>query len=183
MAWNVNTDLVKGNDLNVYLVDLGASAMTSGMVASAKVIAYATSCSFEISSDSIDVTSKLSCRWNANVQGNASYTISSDALYCMQGAASAMGVYTVDDLFEAMCDGDNVGWVLAKDRSKVCGEVLGPKYEKDTTDPTDIYDPVCYYGEAAITSLSITGGNNEIASSSIQLTGSGRPWRYGHEQD
>lgn len=168
MAWNVNTDLIKGSDLNLYLVELGNEPMTSGKVATAKVIAYSTSCSFEISSDSIDVTSKLSCRWNANVQGNASYTISSDALYCLQASASANSAYTVDDLFEAMCDGDNVGWVMAKDSSTVCGQVSGP----DTTG-------VCYWGEAAITSLSITGGNNEIASSSIQLTGSGRPYRYG----
>ena len=168
MAWNVNTDLIKGNDLNLYLVELGDSAMTSGMVSSAKVIAYSTSCSFEISSDSIDVTSKLSCRWNANVQGNASYTLSSDALYCLQSSASANNAYTVDDLFEAMCDGENVGWVLAKDSSSECGTISGP----DTTG-------ICYFGEAAITSLSITGGNNEIASSSIQLTGSGRPYRYG----
>lgn len=168
MAWNVNTDLIKGSDLNLYLVELGNEPMTSGKVATAKVIAYSTSCSFEISSDSIDVTSKLSCRWNANVQGNASYTISSDALYCLQASASANSAYTVDDLFEAMCDGDNVGWVMAKDSSDTCGVVSGP----DTTG-------VCYWGEAAITSLSITGGNNEIASSSIQLTGSGRPYRYG----
>jgi hypothetical protein len=168
MAWNVNTDLIKGNDLNLYLVELGDEAMTSGKVSTAKVIAYSTSCSFEISSDSIDVTSKLSCRWNANVQGNASYTLSSDALYCLQSSASANGAYTVDDLFEAMCEGDNVGWVLAKDASEVCGTISGP----DTTG-------ICYWGEAAITSLSITGGNNEIASSSIQLTGSGRPYRYG----
>lgn len=168
MAWNVNTDLIKGNDLNLYLVELGNDPMTSGKVATAKVIAYSTSCSFEISSDSIDVTSKLSCRWNANVQGNASYTLSSDALYCLQSSASANGAYTVDDLFECMVEGDNVGWVLAKDASEVCGTISGP----DTTG-------ICYWGEAAITSLSITGGNNEIASSSIQLTGSGRPYRYG----
>ena len=178
MAWNVNSDLVKGNDLNLYLVELGENSMTSGMVANAKVIAYATSCSFEINSDTLDVTSKLSCRWSANMVGNASYTLSSDALYCLQGAAEANSAFTVDDLFEAMCEGDNVGWVLAKDRSEVCGEVLGPKVAKGTG---DTYDPVCYYGEAAITSLSITGGNNEIASSSISLTGSGRPQRYGHE--
>ena len=168
MAWNVNTDLIKGNDLNLYLVELGENSMTSGMVADAKVVAYATSCSFEITSDTLDVSSKLSCRWAANMQGNASYTISSDALYCLQSSASANSAYTVDDLFEAMCDGDNIGWVMAKDSSEVCGEVAGP----DTTG-------VCYYGEAAITSLSISAGNNEIASSSIQLTGSGIRYRYG----
>jgi hypothetical protein len=176
--WSVKDDLVKGNDLNLYLVKLASGeTMSDEIVANTgktKVIAYATSCSFEISSDSIDVTSKLSCRWNANVQGNASYTISSDALYCLQAAASANGAYTVDDLFEAMCEGDNVGWVMAVDLATAqnqCGTILGP----DTSG-------ICYYGEGAITSLSITAGNNEIASSSIQITGSGRPWRYG-EQD
>ena len=62
MAWSVNTDLIKGNDLNLYLVDLSGGTMASGMVGSAKVIAYAQSCSLEINADTLDVSSKLSCR-------------------------------------------------------------------------------------------------------------------------
>lgn len=164
MAWSVNTDLIKGNDLNLYLVDLEGSAMTSGKVSTAKVVAYAQSCSLEINADTLDVTSKLSCRWNASLPGNGSYTVSSDALYCLQSSAEANSAVTVDDLFEAMVDGENIGWVIAKDSSTECGTIGGP----DTTG-------VCYWGEAAITSLSITGGNNEIATSSISLTGSGAP--------
>ena len=165
MAWSVNNDLIKGNDLNLYLVDLGTGGtMTSSMISSAKVIAYAQSCSLEINADTLDVTSKLSCRWNATLPGNGSYTVSSDSLYCLQSAAAANGAVTIDDLFEDMIDGYNVGWVIAQDSSDECGTVSGP----DTSKPH-------YYGEAAITSLSITGGNNEIASSSISLTGSGAP--------
>lgn len=167
MAWNTQGDLIKGSDLNLYLVDLSGGTMTSGMVGSAKVIAYAQSCSLEINADTLDVTSKLSCRWNAVLPGNGSYSVSADALYCLQSSAAANGAVTVDDLFETMVDGDAVGWVIAKDKSDTCGTVEGP----DTTG-------VCYYGEAAITSLSITGGNNEIATSSITLTGSGKPNVY-----
>jgi hypothetical protein len=162
MAWSVNTDLVKGNDMWLYLVDLSGGTMTSGMVANAKVLAYSQSCSFEINSDTLDVTTKLSCRWSAVMQGNASYTVNSDNLYCLQSSAVANGAMTVDDLFEAMVDGDNIGWIMAQDSSDDCGTVGGP----DTTKPY-------YYGEGAITSLSITAGNNEICTSSITITGSG----------
>lgn len=168
MAFSVNNDLIKGNDLNLYLIDLSGGTMTSGMVSTAKVVAYAQSCSLEINADTLDVSSKLSCRWNATLPGNGSYSVSADALYCLQSAAAANSAVTIDDLFEAMVDGENVGWVIAKDSSETCGTVAGP----DTTG-------VCYWGEAAITSLSVTAGNNEVASSSISLTGSGEPHKYG----
>lgn len=169
MAWSVNNDLIKGNDMWLYLVDLGTGGtMTSGMVSDAKVVAYSQSCSFEINADTLDVTSKLSCRWNAVLPGNASYTVSSDNLYCLQSSAEANSAVTVDDLFEAMVDGKNIGWIMAQDSSDVCGTVGGP----DTSKPY-------YYGEAAITSLSITAANNEICTSSLTLTGSGEPKQGG----
>ena len=162
MAWSVNNDLIKGNDMWLYLVELGDSAMTSGMVADAKVLAYSQSCSLEVNADTLDVTTKLACRWNAVLPGNASYTVSSDNLYCLKSAADANSAYTVDHLFDAMVKGENIGWVLAQDSSTECGTVGGP-------DTTKSY----YFGEGAITSLSITGGNNEIATSSLTITGSG----------
>lgn len=164
MAWSVNTDLIKGNDMNLYLVDLSGGTMTSGLVSSGKVVAYAQSCSLEINADTLDVSSKLSCRWNATLPGNGSYTVSSDALYCLQSSAAANSAVTIDDLFADMVNGDNVGWIMAQDSSETCGTVGGP----DTSKPY-------YYGEAAITSLSISAGNNEICTSSISLTGSGEP--------
>lgn len=169
MAWSVSNDLIKGNDMWLYITELGTGGtMTSGMVSTAKVVAYSQSCSFEINADTLDVTSKLACRWNAVLPGNASYTVSSDNLYCLQSNAAANSAVTVDDLFQAMVDGENVGWVLAQDSSTECGTVGGP----DTSKP-------CYYGEAAITSLSISANNNEICTSAISLTGSGEPKKYG----
>lgn len=163
MAWSVNNDLINGNDMWLYLVDLGTGGtMTSGMVQSAKVLAYSQSCSLEVNADTLDVTTKLSCRWNAVKPGNASYTVSSDNLYCLKANAEANDAMTIDDLFQYLVDGENIGWVLAQDSSDDCGTVGGP----DTTRPY-------YFGEAAVTSLSITAGNNEIVSSSITLTGSG----------
>lgn len=162
MAWSVNSDLVKGNDMWLYLVDLNGGGMTSGMVSDAKVVAYAQSCSLEVNADTLDVTSKLSCRWNAVMPGNASYTVNTDALYCKKSVADSNSAYTIDSLFDAMVAGDNIGWVMAQDTSDKCDEVGGP----DTSKPY-------YWGEAAISSLSISAGNNEIVSSSISLTGSG----------
>lgn len=163
MAWSVNNDLVNGNDMWLYLVDLDGGAMTSGMVANAKVLAYSQSASLEVNADTLDVTTKLACRWNAVLPGNASYTVSSDNLYCLKSAAVANDAWTIDNLFDAMITGDNIGWVLAQDSSDTCGTVGGPDTSKSY-----------YYGEAAVTSLSITAGNNEIVSSSITLTGSGQ---------
>ena len=130
MAWSVNNDLIKGNDLWLYLVELEDSAMTSGMVATAKVLAYSQSCSLEVNADTLDVTTKLACRWNAVLPGNASYTVSSDNLYCLKSAADANNAYTVDHLFDAMVKGDNIGWVLAQDSSTECGTVGGPDTSK-----------------------------------------------------
>lgn len=165
MAYNVNTDLVKGNDLWLYLVLPDSAGTISSAATDAKVVAYATSCSLQIDADTLDVTSKLSCRWNASLPGNASYTISADALYCLKSSAEANSAYTIDHLFEVMVEGDNIGWYIGQDSSEVCGTVGG----LDTSKPY-------FYGEASITSLSVEGGNNEIASSSISLTGSGRPY-------
>ena len=175
MAWNANKDLILGNDMWLYLVDLGhgesAGPMTYSLVESAQPVAYATSCSLEMTADNLEAASKMSCRWNVTRQGQGSYTVNADALYCLQASASANGAYTVDDLFQHMLDGDNIGWVMAKDKSEDCGEVGGP----DT-------DGVVYWGEASISNLSINGGNNEIASSSLTLNGSGRPHK-GDDED
>lgn len=164
MAWNSNIDLVKGNDYFLYLTLPDSSGTISSAASEAKVVAYATSCSLQIDADTLDVTSKLSCRWNANLPGNASYTVSSDALYCLKSSADANSAYTIDHLFEAMVEGKNIGWFIGQDSATECGEVAG----LDTSKPY-------YWGEGAITSLSIEAQNNEITSSSITITGSGKP--------
>jgi len=171
MAYSVMNDLIRGNDYFLYLVDLNGSGMTSGKVASAKVIAYATSCSLEINADVLSVSTKQSCRWNQGLPGVGSYSVNADALYCKASSASDNGATTIDDLYQDMIDGTNVGWVMALDQSSTgttCTDPVGP-YTGATY----------YYGEASIASLSINAGNNEIVSSSISLTGSGAPLKGG----
>lgn len=106
-TWNVNNDLVKGSNMNLYLV----MPTTAGTIdySTEKVMAYATSCEFSMNAETIDTSSKLSCRWTSVVQGNASYTVSAEALYCLQANAAANSAYTVDDLFEALKEGFNIG--------------------------------------------------------------------------
>lgn len=171
MAYSVMSDLTKANDFFLYLVNLSGGSMTSGLVANAKVIAYATSCSLEINADTLDVTSKQSCRWNESLPGVGSYQVAADALYCKASNAHENGAVTIDDLYQDMIDGSNVGWIMATDRSST-GDTC--------TDPVGPYTGATYYyGEASISSLSINAGNNEIVSSSISLTGSGAPLKGG----
>lgn len=148
MAWNIDNDLVQGDNLLLYL--------TSGKT----VLAYATSCSVQIDQESQDVSSKFSCRWNANIAGRASYTVSSDALYC----SNASGI-SFDGLFALMVAGDNVDWYMGQE-SAWTGNCEDNPHTLDTGKPY-------YSGKALVTSLSLEAGNNEVATCSITLTGSG----------
>lgn len=161
MAFNVNTDLVKANDMHLFLVMPDTAGTISSAITDSEVLAYATSCELQIDAETIDTTSKLSCRWNSVVQGNASYTVSADALYALQSRMASMSAYTIDDLFAAMTAGKNIGWYMGQNSAE-CGAT-------PVLDQTKPY----YYGTAAITSLSISAGSNEICSSSITLTGDG----------
>lgn len=150
-TYNANTDLVKGNDLYLYLY--------SGDTA--EVLAFATSCSLQVDQETIDTSNKMMCRWNSVLGGNASYTINADALYTQAGKEGV----EFDDLMQYMLKGDPIKWAIGKCVNSMC-EGEGPDYSLDTT-------AQYYTGSAVVTSLSLEAGNNEIASSSITLTGSG----------
>ena len=160
MAWNVSNDLVKGDSLLLYLVS--GDTVTTG---ASKVLAYATSCSVQIDSESIDTSSKFSCKWNSNMGGRASYTISADALYCKASYAEANSAVSFDVLMELMVAGNPVNWVIGQEAA-TDAECANNPHTLDTSVPY-------YYGSAAITSLSLEAGNNEIATCSISMSGNG----------
>lgn len=160
MAWNVANDLVKGDSLLLYLVS-GSTASAS----SAKVLAYATSCSVQIDSESIDTSSKFSCKWNSVMGGRASYTIQADALYCQASSVDQNGAVSFDVLMELMVAGNPVNWVIGQEAA-FSGSCEDNPHTLDTSKPY-------YHGSASITSLSLSAGNNEIASSSISMAGNG----------
>lgn len=154
--WNENNDLVLGDDLLLYL--------TSGHT----VIAYATSCSLQVDSESIDTSSKFSCKWQSNMGGKASYTISADALYCN----STQGI-SFDKLLEYMVSGEQIDWYMGEEEAftGTCEE------NPHTLDTTKNY----YNGKGVVTSVSLEAGNNEIATCSITITGAGEIQKNGKQ--
>lgn len=147
--WDENTQLVRGNEFSLYL--------TSGK----NVVAYATSCSLQVDAETIDTSSKFSCKWASNLGGNASYTISADALYC-QNTESGI---SFDTLLEYMVKGDQIEWYMGEEAAHTGSCETNPH----TLDTAKTY----YNGKAIVTSVSLEAGNSEIATCSITLTGAG----------
>ena len=162
MAWNTSTDLVKGDNLLFYLIS--GTTPDSG---NTQVLAYATSCSLQIDGEEVDASNKFSCKWASHLGGRASYTISVDALYCKASSATANSAVSFDELLKIMVKGDSVGWVIGqevdKDDNTSCENF---NHAFDASKPY-------YYGKAAITSLSLSGGNNEMSSCSMSMSGDG----------
>lgn len=148
--WNESDQLVHGDSFLLYLVDSGT------------VLAYATSCSIQVDSESIDTSSKFSCKWASAMGGKASYTISADALYAQKLSGSSI---SFDTLLEYMVCGNQIDWYMGEeaDFEGNCDE------NPHTLDTNKVY----YNGKAVVTSVSLEAGNNEIASCSITLTGAG----------
>ena len=146
--WNSNSDLLLGDKILLYL--------TSGKT----VVAYATSCSLQVDGETIDTSSKFSCKWQNNLGGRNSYTISADALY----SSNESGV-SFDDLLAMQIKGEQVEWYMGQEaaHSGTC------ETNPHTLDTSKTY----FNGKAIVTSVSLEAGNNEIASCSITLTGAG----------
>ena len=138
------TDLVMANDLNLYL--------TTGKT----IIAYATSCSLDVQSDSIDTSNKMSPSWKTVRNGGASYTISADALYSV-----GTDHMSYDKILEMMIAREPIEWYMGYATDAANGQ-----YELNI-------QKQYYTGKASIQSCSLTGGNNEMVSFSINLEGSG----------
>ena len=146
-TYDVNSHLVLGEEMYLYVT----SANTP--------VAFATSCSVQIDGETIDTSNKMSGRWNSNLAGKNSYTISTDALYTQE-----TGLFSFDKLMEKMISGGNdakLEWTIGKAK-----DYANEDYELDTTKPY-------YTGVGFITSLSLNAGNNEVANCSITITGSG----------
>lgn len=159
--WNENADLIHGDSLLLYL--------TSGQT----VVAYATSCSLQTDSETIDTSSKFSCKWASNMGGKASYTISADALYCQNEDGISF-----DKLLEFMVSGEQIEWYMGQEQGPEIWNSDGTKgcdENPHTLDTTKTY----YNGKAVVTSCSLEAGNNEVATCSITLTGAGEIQKNG----
>ena len=137
------TGLVNGTDL---ILRVG------GTSANDNPIAFATSCSLEISMDEIDQTNKDSGGWKSIIGGLRSWSVSSDALYQNEAEASRTGFIEL--------------WDKIENRTKVYVELT-------VTGASSADSNKYYHGEAFVTSLSLNGGTEDQATYSVSLVGSG----------
>lgn len=146
MAYKVNEDTLTGDKVMLFIHDEGESKDVP--------IAYGTSCSVEVSAETIDTTSKMSGNWKETLTGQLSYTISSDSLVSFTDTH-----YSFAKLKELMAARQPVKFKLGQ-WTEGAGEytISGPIVE----------------GEAVITQLSMTAGQgSEICTSSFSMTGVG----------
>ena len=134
------TGLVNGTDL---LLKIGSTDSNE------VVVAFATSCSLEISMDEIDQTNKDSGGWKSIIGGTRSWSVSADALY-QNEAESSKTAFT--DF-----------WGNLDARTEVFVEF--------TRSGTLTSDNKYYHGKALVTSLSVNGGTEDQSTFSVTLTG------------
>jgi len=136
------TGLVNGTDLLLKVGDSNSNEV---------VVAFATSCSLEISMDEIDQTNKDSSGWKSIIGGLRSWSVSAEALYQNEAESSK----------KAFTD----FWGNIENRTEVFVEF--------TRAGTLTSDNKYYHGKAYVTSLSVNGGTEDQATFSVSLTGSG----------
>lgn len=132
------TNLVRGNTLFLYFNN--------------QVLAFAKSLDLQINKETINVSSKFSGDWTANISGTSSYTISSDFLYTK--VSGAMSFDTLKGLSDANTP---VPFKIGLSANKT-------DYAMSTG---------WYSGTAYIKSLSLKASDNQVIECSIQLDGCG----------
>lgn len=145
-------DLVKANDLLLYIYSGG----TSG---SAVPVAFGTNVQVQIDGQTISANNKMACKWQTNMAGNNSFTISSDSLY-----TDTADNFSYDDLFALMVAGGSVKFAVAQPTSGSVATCESATYD---------IGRIVAAGSGIITSLSLSAGVDEIASCSCTITGSG----------
>ena len=139
------TGLVNGTDL---VIQVGTSSSND------VIVAYATSCSLEVSMDEIDQTNKSSGGWKSIIGGTRSWSISSDALYQNESKADEKGFR---EFWEHLGG--------SSERT--------PDYVQLNRTGSVTSANVIYHGSALVTSLSVNGGTEDQATFSVTLTGTG----------
>ena len=143
------TGLVNGTDL---LLRVGGSDSTES------VVAYATTCSLEISMDEIDQTNKDSEGWKEIIGGLRSWNVSTDALYQNEGdGTSALDFKDFWNRVGGPSDGRTPVYI-----------------EMAVRNESSAHNNVYYHGKGYVTSLSLTGGTEDQATYSVSITGSGK---------
>ena len=145
MAYVESTDLVRGEDMMLYVKD-GANYVP---------IAYASSNSISYSLDTIDTSSKMSGNWKSAMPGQIGWTASSEAL--ISNTTGHMSFAKLEELMVARTPIEvKFGTVTAN----------SAEFALDTSKKVRT-------GKAIITALDLTSERGGICTSSITLQGNG----------
>lgn len=166
--WNINNDLVSGNNMLLYVADIPQSGDPTY-----RVIAYGKSNGLSLSQDSAESSSKFSCAWRANQATRIGYEITADALYCTNNTDAA----SFDALVAKMVAQKNIAWAMGQAAAHIGTD--GNPLPCDTNPFTLDQSKDFYNGVGIITSLDLTANEDESASISISIQGSGEILKNG----
>lgn len=153
MATRNNTDIVKGDELWLFI----------GETASTAPIAFATQHSLNRSLNTTSVSSKDHGNTSYVIPGEGSWTCSTEALYSVDGYTSVMDLFDAGELIyvtfgkianynaEGIVDNSNALWSMTPSTGT----------------------NVVWNGKGYITSLQASGGHGDSATFSIEITGVG----------
>lgn len=151
-------DIIKGSDLMLFVKG------TSGY----KSLAFATSHSFNISSETADISTKDHGFWGAKEVTRITWSITTDNLYT---------VSTFNDLYDRMISRQPIevyfGLKTPAERAGTPPTVNLPGDTANTWHPSSQSDEPVYYGRVYITSLDCTAAAGDNATFSATLDGIG----------
>lgn len=147
--------VINGSDLMLFLKDSTDSSATS--------IAFATSHSLSLSTETVETTSKDSGgKWVAKAARKLSWTVNTENLYSLEGEGK-----TAADLFDY--------WKNGTELDAIFGLESGYASKADTV-PTGGWTPLTtgqYKGKVIITSLEVNAPNGDNATFSATFEGVG----------
>lgn len=142
-----SSSVILGDELFVYIMDSKTSAYTP--------VAYTTTCSLTINSDTIDTSNKMDGVWTSAKAGKLSWTISSDNLLADTNGTD------FDYFYDKMVKREP--FIIRFGRAK---DANGDDYDLNT-------GKSYYEGKAYMTSCELSAENQSAASLSVELTGNG----------
>ena len=123
-------------------------------------IAFASTAQMEVSTETIDASSKMTGAWGVSIPGKKSFTLSSEALYTKKE-----GAMSYDTLLAAQCADKLLDFKFGE-ATVTEQDAWGGKFEAPE-------DGTCFSGKVMITALSLQSENGQLAKVSVSLTGVG----------
>lgn len=160
MAATLNSNIVKGSDLMIFVKDSSNAA--------GKVIGFATSCELSMSADATETSNKDSGNgWATSAVTKRSWTMSSENMYA---ETVYTGEKTFANLFDAYANGTELTLVWSPTQN-VGAATRTP--EVSDTSAGWVSTGTTYSGVGIVTSLSATASNDDNATFSVEFTGVG----------